>query len=98
MNHSHAAAAATKLGVPHPAAVVGFETRNSGQGSRKVPTKCGIVVLSEHAIAVRNAAEQLLVQYEEITERRREKALLDKWTRVVRGVLLKEELREKYMG
>ena len=88
-----ALATAQKLGLPHAAAVTGFDRRGNGVTA---PRMGGVVVLREHAELVQEGAECLEVAREEAQWKKREKALVLRWERLVFAAVSRQQLREKY--
>ena len=83
---------ARSLELPCAPAVVGFERR----GQFNVPIIGGVVVLRQHAVILQDASFFMENVQEENLYRKKEKEMLQKWERVVYGILSRQKLREKY--
>ncbi|GAX09508.1 xeroderma pigmentosum group C-complementing protein [Fistulifera solaris] len=87
-----AAAVAKKLCIPYAPCLIGFE----GHGGNRTPSISGIAVHEHNADLVREAMREVS-QYEMLNEEeRRRKTVLQRWKKVMVGLLLKERIEREY--
>jgi xeroderma pigmentosum group C-complementing protein len=87
-----AAAVAKKLCIPYAPCLIGFE----GHGGNRTPSISGIVVHEHNADLVREAMREVS-QYEILNEEeKRRKAVLQRWKKIMVGLLLKERIEREY--
>lgn len=92
VNLTFAKQAARKLGVDFAPAMTGFELRRG----RSVPRIEGVVVASENADAVRDAAKELEQIAREREDHRLRMAAEEQWNRLLRKMQAREKVRSKY--
>jgi len=85
-------AAASELGIPFAPALIGFEFRNR----RQVPTLDGVVVAERYAQIVEQAAANMVEAKVAKQTAKQTAAILARWEKLVKGVLVYDRLREKY--
>lgn len=92
INMTFAKQAARKLDVDFAPAMTGFELRRG----RSVPRIEGVVVASENAGAVRDAARELERAAKEREDKRLRMAAEDQWNKLLRKMQAREKVRSKY--
>ncbi len=87
-----AAAVAKKLCIPYAPCLIGFE----GHGGNRTPSLSGIVVHEHNADLVQEAIREVS-QYEILNEEeKRRKTVLQRWKKIMVGLLLKERIERQY--
>ena len=83
---------ATMLGIHFKDALTGFEFR----GGTRQPKLGGLVVLEEHCDIMRNALAQIKTNKEEEQRQKRENEIIQRWSKLVRCALSRQNLKELY--
>ena len=82
-----------KSGIDAAAAMVGRDF--SGGGAH--PVYDGVVVCQENAEALMDAWNQEQEVQAKRAEEKREKRVLDNWKKLVKGLIIKQRIKSKYM-
>jgi hypothetical protein len=71
-------------------------TRFDNKGSHTAPRIGGAVVLDCHYDIISEAVGNVEVDRQEKAEEKKSKEILEKWTKLVKSVMQRQRLREKY--
>ncbi len=83
-----------KLGIDFAPALVAWEFHN-GKNTPKID---GIIVCEEQAEFLKDAWEQEQARIIEEKQKKKEKIVVKRWETLVKKLLIRENLREKYEG
>ena len=81
------------VGVDAPEAVIGF---SSGRGGRWFPVKSGIVVATEEAGIVADAAAELLHQANAKQDEKRLARVVGRWTRLCKRLSVRKQRMKEF--
>lgn len=90
--NSDAVRLAQQLGILCAPALVGFDLR----GDKKVPRIGGAVVAEAQADLLREAVNNMMDHKEQQKDLKRQQAIVVKWERLARALLIRQSLKEKY--
>jgi len=79
---------AQELGLPHAKAVVDFE--------KGYPKYGGVVVLAEHSQLIRDSSANIVVHKEEVSKKKSELKIIERWQHLVSMMIRRNDLRNKY--
>lgn len=94
INLQHAKIAARKLGIDFAPAMTGFDVRCG----RSIPRIEGVVVATDNADLVRDAARAAAKMAAERIERRAREDALGRWVKLLRSIKARQTVRKRYGG